>query len=43
MWFSGYLKVQLGDWIIGTKDNYDSFGFSKWEYGIAVHRDEDLI
>lgn len=28
---------------MGTKDNYDSFGLSKCEHGIEVHRDEELI
>lgn len=28
---------------MGTKDNYESFGLSKWEYGADVNRDEELI
>lgn len=28
---------------MGTKGNYDSFGLTKWEYGVDVHRDEELI
>lgn len=33
-WFPGYSKGYLGDWIIGTKDNSERSGLSKWKDGV---------